>query len=117
MLPPSLARFQPREAATVSLEDYNALRELLSPGVSDDELDARSDVNTLQIIHFARARSMSDHFNIPSLRNFVTDFLRLSLSKDRKSRSEFVRAFQSANMGETEAQAGILNRLQGKLRG
>lgn len=97
-------------------EDYNPLSELLSVGKDPLDIDARSEVNELQMIHIARARIIAEHFDIPLLKSFVRHILTLSLSKGRKSRKEFVQAFQSANMGETEATAGILANMTSKLR-
>lgn len=97
-------------------DEYNALAELLKVGDNEEDIDARSEVNETQMIHIARARVIANHFDIPKLNDFVRHILTLSLSKGRKSRKEFVQAFQAANMGETEAQAGIIANMTNKLR-
>lgn len=113
-MPPIFTRLQPQE----DLEnEFNALKELFNPGINSNELDARADVNDLQIIHIARGRAIARHFGIKGLTDFIDDQLRLSLSKNRKSRKEFVSAFQSARMGEAEVQADAWSRLKQNLRG
>lgn len=114
-LPPALAALDPTTAMEMG-EDYNPLTELLSVGKDEADIDARSEVNELQMIHMARARVIASHFDVPRLNDFVRHILTLSLSKNRKSRKEFVQAFQAANMGEAEAQAGIIANMTNKLR-
>lgn len=100
-----------------SEDDYNALAQLLSVGDNESDIDARSEVNELQMIHMARARVVAAHFSIPKLNDLVRHILTLSLSKGRKSRKEFVAAFQAANMTDNEATAGIIANMTQKLKG
>lgn len=112
-LPPLLESLS---SSMTTEEEFNALAELLRVGDNDQDIDARSEVNELQMIHMARARIIASHFNIPRLHDFVRHILTLSLSKGRKSRKEFVAAFQAAHMTDNEATAGIIANMTSKLR-
>jgi hypothetical protein len=89
------------------MEEYNSMKELLDGGDPSKpfELDSRTEVNELQILHFARAEAMAEYYGIPILHDFVTNIKRLSISKNRKSRKEFVAAHQSSLYGQSEVQA------------
>jgi hypothetical protein len=89
------------------MEEYNSMKELLDGGDPSKpfELDSRTEVNELQILHFARAEAMAEYYGIPILHDFVTNIKRLSISKNRKSRKEFVAAHQSSLYGQSEIQA------------
>lgn len=98
------------QTGSAVLDNWEPLRELLTVGPNDRDIDARSDVNELQIVQFSRARAIARHFRIQSLNDYVRDMLTLSLSKGRKSRKEFVQAIQHAHMGDGEAAASILSK-------
>lgn len=97
------------------IEDYNALERLLEPG-SPEDLDTRTELNELQIIHFARAEAMAKYYKSAVLTDFVASVKRKQISKGRKGRKEFVSAFQSVNTSEGEAYAMGLKSIGDKLR-
>lgn len=114
---PSLQTVVPEQSEGASvLEDYNPLQELFRPGDGPRGIDTRSEVNEIQIIQMARARAVAKHFGIALLDEFVNDILRLSLSKNRKSRKEFVQSFQSAMSEPAEGGSGIIQGMMDKLR-
>lgn len=94
----------------VSLEEFNAVAEILHPGRTPEELDARTEVNSLQIIHFSRARVMAKRFGIKHLDLYVTSIERLSLSHKRKSRLEHVKSLSGLIEQNNQTQ-GLLQRL------
>lgn len=96
---------------SISLEEYEAVREILHPGRNQGELDARTEVNTLQLIHFSRGRVMAQRFGIKYLDEYITSIERLSLSLKRKSRLEHVKALSGLMQNENQAN-GILSKLQ-----
>ncbi len=98
------------------LDDYNALGELFSDGGQEKSIDLRTDINEAQVIQFARGRAIAEHYRISALGSFINDIARLSISKGRKSRKEFVNAFQSANMSDAAEAAGVTAGIMGKLR-
>ena len=100
----------PQQDTMISLEEYNAIQELLHPGRTQEELDARTDVNSLQIIHFSRARIIAKRFGIKYLDEYVSNLERLSLSHKRKSRLEHVKALSGLNQTDQKAD-GLLNKL------
>lgn len=89
--------------------EWNALREIFNPG-KKHELDARTDLTTDQIAIFASARRIASHYGIEGLDDLVDDLERLSISKDRKSRKELVKAFGAQDRND-ERTAGIFSRL------
>jgi len=96
---------------SVSLEEYEAVREILHPGRNQGELDARTEVNTLQLIHFSRGRVIAKRFGIKYLDEYITSIERLSLSLKRKSRLEHVKALAGIMQNDQQAN-GILSKLQ-----
>lgn len=98
------------------LDDYNALAELFHDGPGEKSIDLRTDINEAQVIQFARGRAIAAHYGITALSDFINDIARLSVSKNRKSRKEFVSAFQSANMSDAAEAAGVTAGIMGKLR-
>ena len=96
------------------LEDYNALERLLEPG-SPEDLDARSDLNELQILHYARAEAMAEFYHSKILKDFVLSLKRKMISKQRKGRKEFVQAFQSSQYGEADIYASASRSIADKL--
>lgn len=115
---PDMGFSRPHKSANddsmISMEEFEAIREILHPGRDANELDARTDLNTLQIVHFSRARIMAKRFGLPYLNAYVTNLQRMSLSKQRKSRKELVSAIQGAAQGSEE---GTMSRMLGKLGG
>lgn len=112
MLPSLLMKTTTRgDTGDHSFDEYNALNELLRPG-EGEELDARSEVNENQIIQFARARAIADYHGIPALDDFVNDILRLSLSKGRKSRKEFVKAMSSTGGNDDYTPVSFMEKLK-----
>lgn len=108
---PQGARHVSREDDTaVTLEEYSGVQEILNPGRTAAELDARTEVNTLQMIHFSRARVIARRFGIKYLDDYVTSIERLALSHKRKSRLEHVRALNGLQQQDERAQ-GLLSRL------
>lgn len=105
------AHRSPKQDTMISLEEYEAVREILHPGRNQGELDARTEVNTLQLIHFSRGRVMAKRFGIKYLDDYITSIERLSLSLKRKSRLEHVKALSGVMQGDMQA-SGLLSKLQ-----
>jgi len=116
-LPPLLEAVEQRAGPNPFFEDYNPLSELFKGGDKPYELDFRSDLNEVQILQFARARVMADHFKIPALAKWVEHLERLSVSKQRKGRKEFVDAFKSAIGGNPTQPVNVGDQMAEKLRG
>lgn len=103
---------------SLDLEEYDARRDLLDPGGDDPRvIDARTEVNALQIIQISRGRAFARYYDVPILDHFINDILRLSFSKDRKSRKEFVEASRASAQGLDDGRYGMAGLLAGKLRG
>lgn len=93
----------------MNLEEYNALKETLTPGTGKD-LDARTELSADQIAVFAAGRRVASHYGIEELDLLLDDIARLSISKNRKSRKEFVQAI-TAQAQADERSNGILGKL------
>lgn len=98
---------------SMQLEDYNALERLLEAGTPQD-LDTRTELNELQILHFARAEIMAEYYGSDRLRDFVASIKRKQISKDRKGRREFTEAMRGAGMNDPAG--GTFNSIQDRLR-
>jgi hypothetical protein len=97
-------------------EDFNALSELLSVGKNPKDIDARTDVNMMQIIHIARGRTMGEHYKWNALDSFISNILTLSLSRDRKSRLEFTHAVRAVMSGGMDEQNSFTQKMMESLR-
>lgn len=102
------------QAAEIIPEDFHVTRELMSPGRNSGELDVRAEVNEMQLVHIARARFEAKRFRSKALNAFCDDFLRLSVSLNRKGRKEVVQVHQHMNMGDQEAATGVWAAMQRK---
>lgn len=106
------AKLQEDEASD-AWDEFEPLRELFN----DDGIDTRTDISDLQVVQIARARAIAEAFDISLLNEFCDNILRLSLSKDRKSRKEFVDAFKHARQEEDFNNLGVLGNMMNNLRG
>jgi len=57
---------------------------------NEDKVKARTDLSPTQIRNVTKAFYLANLTGMPDIRNLVHDFLLLRISKDRKSRQEFV---------------------------
>lgn len=103
--PQGFRHASPNDDSMVSLEEYEAIKEILNPGRNEAELDARTEVNTLQVIHFSRGRVIAKRFGIRYLDQYVTSIERLMLSHKRKSRMEHVKAISGLVQQNDQAQS------------
>ena len=89
-------------------EEYNPLEQLLDGDVSRETLATRTELNEEQIYVFSAGRSIADYYGMKGLDDLIDHLLRFNISKGRKSRIEFVKAFQMANNGH-DVQGGFLS--------
>lgn len=114
--PPLKPAPQDQEGFVELPKDFHAIEQLMLPGNTSDELDVRSELNTLQIVHIARARFIARRYRVKAQNEFVDDLLRLMISHKRKGRKEVVAAHQSASMGDSERATGVWANMQRNLR-
>lgn len=103
------------QQTAMQLDEYNALERLLEAGTPED-LDTRTELNELQILHFARAETMADYYSSSVLRDFVSSIKRKQISKERKGRREFTEAIKGAFLTDGEAGAMGMRSLADRLR-
>lgn len=104
-----------QQQTAMQLDEYNALERLLEAGTPED-LDTRTELNELQILHFARAETMADYYSSAVLRDFVSSIKRKQISKERKGRREFTEAIKGAFLSDGEASAMGMRSLADRLR-
>lgn len=103
-------------SGSMPLEDYNAFERLLEAGTPED-LDTRTELNELQILHFARAEIMAEYYKSNVLRDFVASIKRKQISKNRKGRTEFTQAIRGQMPTDMMGPGNISNSISDKLRG
>lgn len=113
---PDMLQTVEHRANPLFMEEANPLGELLIAGKEKYSLDLRTDLTEVQIVQFARARIMADHFKIPELAAWVEHLERLSVSRGRKGRKEFVEAFKAATNGSMPDAQNIGQNMAEKLR-
>lgn len=75
-----------------------------------NDIEGKTELTAEQVIIIAKLKVLGYRLqekNIQVVSKFINDFLTLQLSKDRKSRGEFVSAFQSRN---DERMGGVLDK-------
>lgn len=94
----------------VTLEEWDGIREILQPGRTRHELDARTDLSDTEIVTYSRARLFAQRYGCVMLDDLVDNLMRMSLSHKRKSRKELVHALAGVREKENQGM-GILERL------
>lgn len=65
------------------------------------DIEAKTELTSEQVMIISRLKILGNHlkekYNIDIIDTITNNFLQLQISKDRKSRGEFVSAFQSKN--------------------
>jgi flagellar biosynthesis GTPase FlhF len=74
----------------------------------EDKVKARTDISPRQIKLITKAYYLAEITGMPEIKKILNDFLTLSISKDRKSRAEYVQALQS-KMAQDLASANANN--------
>lgn len=98
------------------IQDYEPLRELLSPGDKPEDIDLRTELNDLQVVTFSVAIMVADHFEVPALKELIYGMERRQVSLKRKGRKEFVQSFQSAGLSDQGEAASIFSRMKDGIR-
>lgn len=87
--------------------DNDILKELFY----SHDVEVRTDISAEQASIIARLKLMSTHINHPSLYTLLTDYMQLLISKDRKSRKEFVEGIVGSD--ETRKKASFFGKMFG----
>ncbi len=74
----------------------------------EDKVKARTDISPRQIKLITKAYYLAEITGMTEIKKILNDFLTLSISKDRKSRAEYVQALQS-KMAQDLASANANN--------
>lgn len=81
------------------------------------DIEGKTELSGHQVMLVSRLRCLDDfykkEFGIDSIQSLLDNFLKLQISKDRKSRAEFVNAFQSKN---DEKVGGLMDKMSFNLK-
>jgi hypothetical protein len=92
--------------------DLDVLKELFIP----KNIEMKTDLNMGQLNEMNKKRAISSMLQWDTLEEVLTDFLVLSVSRDRKGRLEFIDGFKSNRDNQIQQpQQGLLNRAVGWL--
>lgn len=80
------------------VETENSVKSVAKELFSNDVIDLKTEISHNEINNLTRLRFMQEKFRLQSggnLDHVIASFLRLRVSKDRKSRKEFIEALQT----------------------
>jgi len=80
------------------VETENSVKSVAKELFSNDVIDLKTEISHNEINNLTRLRFMQEKFRLASgtnLDHVIASFLRLRVSKDRKSRKEFIEALQT----------------------
>jgi hypothetical protein len=101
--PVSRGIFENAQTADETVRD-TALRRAVEEMFSDDDIAIKTDLTKRQILSLARAMFYAEKYDSDAMRSFVHHILTLSVSKNRKSREEFVRLIRASQEGIANAE-------------
>ena len=89
------------------LEDINILESFINKNVKEEKeskelfsnanIETRTDLTTSEIIGIAKLKFLCDEYGLDNFRKMLIYFMELKLSKDRKSRKEFIEAIKRSD--------------------
>jgi hypothetical protein len=83
-----------------SFEQENQIKAVAKELFSSSNIELKTEVNHDEINNVTRLQFLKEKFNIANVDVLVNNFLKLRVSKDRKSRAEFIEALQSDNRNQ-----------------
>lgn len=99
-------------------EQTNHVESVSKELFDDQKIDLRTEVSDEEIKNLARLRFMSTHFKCSTMDVVIDSFLSLRVSKERKSRGEFIQALQTERRNNEEGQtAKVFQKLFGSREG
>lgn len=92
-----------------------AVRRAIDEMFSSDDIAIKTDLTKRQILSIARGLFYAERYDSEVMRTFINHVLTLSVSKNRKSRDEFVRLIRAAQetVVAEEDSSGKLRRMLG----
>jgi hypothetical protein len=80
-----------------TVESENTIKSVSKELFTHSNIDVKTEVSHDEINNLTRLRFLRDRFNVQNVDTLTQSFLALRVSKDRKSRREFIEALQSEN--------------------
>lgn len=93
------------------MESDNQVKSVAKELFNQGQIELKTEVSHDEINNLTRLRFMRERFGIDNVETLTNSFLSLRVSKDRKSRSEFIAALQTENRNTNGG--GIWSRLFG----
>ena len=87
-------------------------RELLT----GDNIDLKSDLNGKEIVAASRLLFMSERYEMPAFKHFVTNILRLKVSNMRKGRTEYIEGLHAEEKKEAGKDWSPIQALMSKIK-
>ena len=99
-------------------EQKNHVQSVSKELFDDKKIDLRTEVNDEEIKNLSRLRFIGKHFKCKTMDVVIDSFLTLRVSKDRKSRAEFITALQTERSNNEDGQtARTMQKLFGSREG
>lgn len=80
---------------SVDVEQDNQVKSVSKELFNKVQIDLKTEVTHDEINNIARLRFLEDKYNVRNINTLIDSFLRLRVSKNRKSRQEFIQALQT----------------------
>jgi hypothetical protein len=85
--------------------------------LTGDDIDLKTELNHKEIIAASRLLFMSERYEMPVFTHFVTNYLRLKVSKDRKGRREYIEGLHAEEKKEAGRDLSPLGSLLNTITG
>jgi len=85
--------------------------------LTGDDIDLKTELNHKEIIAASRLLFMSERYEMPVFTHFVTNYLRLKVSKDRKGRREYIEGLHAEEKKEAGRDLSPLGALLNTITG
>lgn len=113
--PPRRQEMMIEDSLSQPMESDNNIKTVSKELFNKGGIDLKTEVSHDEIIHITKLRFLEQKFGIYNIDNMVESFLGLRVSKDRKSRAEFIDALQTEN--RNRGGGGLMGRLFGQNSG
>lgn len=99
---PTFPVHNPRDALlednlSQEVESDNSIKSVSKELFNKESIDLKTEVTHDEINHLTRMRFLEQKFQTENIDVLINSFLRLRVSKNRKSRAEFINALQTEN--------------------
>jgi len=94
--------------------DQQRIEMMIKEVFNKKNIDVKTDINARQIVAITKGRLYASMFKSTLMADLCTTFMNLNLSRDRKSRKEFVELVKWHNTEQLNQRPTIADRLLGR---